>query len=114
MARSNSDPSAPSAMSYVGPSPGALLQLIREGHGETRGDLTSITGLGRATVSQRIDSLLAAGFLRAPDQGTSTGGRPPQTFAFNSGGGRVCVADLGVMRSRLAVTDMDGRFIAER
>jgi len=43
---------------------GHLLQLIRTGQARTRKDLGLVTGLARSTVTQRVDRLVAAGYLR--------------------------------------------------
>ncbi len=41
--------------------PGDVLDLIRQGHATTRGEVLDLTGLSRMTVAQRVDSLLADG-----------------------------------------------------
>jgi DNA-binding IclR family transcriptional regulator len=38
---------------------GALLRLIRDGQAVTRADLVRLTGLGRSTVAQRLEQLIA-------------------------------------------------------
>lgn len=94
-------------------SAGALLQLIREGVAVTRADIARHTGLARSTVAQRVDALLAAGFVYEAGGSTSTGGRPPTVLAFNHAAGVVLVADLGATHARLAVSDLDGTPLAE-
>jgi predicted NBD/HSP70 family sugar kinase len=93
--------------------PGAMLQLIRAGDGTTRGELVTRTGLGRSTVSQRVDALLASRLVQPAGGAPSTGGRPPTTLVFNPRAGSVLAADLGATHSRLAVTDLSGTPIAE-
>ena len=39
---------------------GTILELVRNGHAATRGDLASLTGLARSTIAQRVDALLAS------------------------------------------------------
>jgi predicted NBD/HSP70 family sugar kinase len=93
--------------------PGGLLQLIRAGKAHTRSDLAEITGLSRSTVTQRLDDLLRHELVRSGGGGQSTGGRRPTNFVFNESAGVVLAADLGATHSRIAVTDLDGRVLAE-
>src|SRR5690606_30128309 len=67
----------------AGPAAGtaALLQRLRDGKPRTRAELVAETGLARSTVAERIETLLASGFLRHADKAESTGGRPPTMFA---------------------------------
>lgn len=58
-------------------SPGEVLALISSGSVATRADIARITGLARSTVSQRVDALIAHGFVDEDADGASTGGRPP-------------------------------------
>jgi predicted NBD/HSP70 family sugar kinase len=94
--------------------PGALFQLVRDGHADSRAGLARATGLARSTVSQRVDELLLAGLLVERGDGPSTGGRPPTRLAFDSRGGVVLCADLGATHCRLAVSDLDASILAER
>ena len=92
---------------------GQLLHLIRSGSALTRGDLVRQSGLGRSTVSQRVDRMLADGLIR--DRGeAATGGRPAALLEFNPRAGVVLVADLGATHARLAVTDLSGQPLAQR
>src|SRR5919106_2256492 len=93
--------------------PGAMLNLIREAEGATRADLADLTGLARSTIAQRIEQLVAQNLLRQAGESESTGGRPPMLFAFNEDAGVVLAADLGATHSRLAVTNLGGRVLAE-
>jgi predicted NBD/HSP70 family sugar kinase len=90
-----------------------MLQLIREGDGATRADLAALTGLARSTIAQRLEQLKARDLLRRAGESESTGGRPPMLFAFNEDAGLVLAADLGATHSRLAVTNLGGRVLAE-
>ncbi len=87
-------------------SPGALLDLIRQGAATTRADLVDVTGLARSTVSQRVDQLLADRLLVEVGEGPSTGGRPPTLLEFNRDAGVILAADLGATHSRLAITNL--------
>jgi len=96
-------------------SPGLdLLRLIRSGRARTRGELGEVTGLARSTVSQRIDTLKAAGLIvELGEAAPSTGGRPPSLLGFNADAGLVLAADLGATHSRVAVSNLLAEPIAE-
>lgn len=72
-----------------------------------------LTGLARSTVSQRLDALVAAGYVVPEGETASTGGRPPKAFAFNASAGAILAADLGATHARLAVTNLGGTVLAE-
>src|SRR5215216_5961285 len=95
------------------PGAGALLRLIRDGQASTRAELVALTGLARSTVAQRMDALLSQRLVVPAGGSVSTGGRPPQMFAFNRDAGVVLSADLGATHSRLAVTDLGGEVLVE-
>ncbi|MEO3777986.1 ROK family protein [Micromonospora sp. B11E3] len=94
-------------------SAGHLLWLVRTGRARTRAELQGYTGLSRSTVTQRIDALRAAGYLRAAGVEGSTGGRPAELLELDTGHGVVLVADLGANHARAAVVDLNGRLLAE-
>ena len=95
------------------PGAGALLRLIRDGQASTRAELVALTGLARSTVAQRMDALLSQRLVVPAGGSVSTGGRPPQMFAFNRDAGVVLAADLGATHSRLAVCDLGGEVLVE-
>ena len=94
-------------------SAGHLLWLVRTGRARTRGELQSYTGLSRSTITQRIEVLRAAGYLRAAGVEESTGGRPAETLELDTGHGVVLVADLGGNHARASVVDLGGQPLAE-
>jgi glucokinase-like ROK family protein len=94
-------------------SAGEILRLIRDAGTITRGELIVRSGLGRSTVSQRVDALLASNLVREMGEAPSTGGRPPGTLQFNADAGLVLAADLGATHSRVALADLSGRPLAE-
>ena len=94
-------------------SAGALLQYLRDGVPRTRSQLAAATGLGRSTVAQRVDALLASALVGAAGEATSTGGRPPTQFAFNPSARVVLAADVGATHVRLAVTDLAATVLAD-
>src|SRR5437867_3065990 len=93
--------------------PGDVLRLIRDAGTITRSELIARSGLGRSTVSQRVDALLERELIREVGEGPSAGGRPPSTLAFNADCGLVLAADLGATHSRVALTDLAGSRLAE-
>jgi hypothetical protein len=95
------------------PGAGTLLRLIRDGQASTRAELVALTGLARSTVAQRMDALLSQRLVVPAGGSVSTGGRPPQMFAFNRDAGVVLAADLGATHSRVAMTDLGGEVLAE-
>ena len=94
-------------------SAGALLQLLRDGAPRTRSELAVATGLGRSTVAQRIDTLVASKLVGAAGEATSSGGRPPARFAFNPRARLVLGVDVGATHVRLAVTDLAANVLAD-
>ncbi|MFD6418940.1 ROK family protein [Streptomyces sp. NPDC060194] len=92
---------------------GHLLDLIRTGRANTRGDLQRVTGLSRSTVGLRLDQLFAAGWLREARGAVSTGGRPSTRLEFDPGHAVVLAADLETTHLRAAVLDLAGRVLAE-
>ena len=85
---------------------GTLLQYLRDGVPRTRRQLADATGLGRSTVAQRVDALIASELVGAAGEATSSGGRPPTQFAFNPAARVVLAADVGATHVRLALTDL--------
>nr|WP_235912481.1 ROK family protein [Ruania zhangjianzhongii] len=95
-------------------SAGILFQYVRDGQPRTRADIVAATGFARPTVAARIDELERVGLIVPTGEASSTGGRPPATFAFNPGVRLILVADLGVRHGRLAITDLAARVLSER
>jgi predicted NBD/HSP70 family sugar kinase len=91
---------------------GTLLQHLRDGVPRTRSELAAATGLGRSTVAQRVDALVASALIGAAGEALSSGGRPPTRFAFNPAARVVLVADIGATHVRLAVTDLAANVLA--
>lgn len=94
-------------------SAGTLFQLLRDGSARTRADLMNVTGHARSTLTSRIDELLAAGLIAPAGEASSTGGRPPATFAFQPRSRLVLSVDLGAHHARFAVTDLASEILAE-
>lgn len=92
---------------------GEMFQLLRDGRARTRAELAQVTGQARSTIAARVDLLLASGLVTPAGEATSTGGRPPATFAFNPRARVVLAVDLGATHARLAVTDLASTVLAE-
>ncbi|GGV41577.1 sugar kinase [Streptomyces longisporoflavus] len=95
-------------------SPGEVLALLRTGAVETRADIARVTGLARSTVSQRVDALIAHGFLTEEADGGSTGGRPPRRLRLRTREHAVAGVDLGASHCRVALLDIGGEVLALR
>jgi len=93
---------------------GDMFQLLRDGRPRTRADLAAETGQARSTVAARIDLLMAAGLIAPAGEATSTGGRPPATFAFAPSAQVVLGVDLGATHARFALTDLASTVLAQR
>jgi predicted NBD/HSP70 family sugar kinase len=92
---------------------GELAAVVARQGVSTRADLGRFTGLGRATISQRVNSLLTLGVLVDAGDGTSAGGRRPGLLALNPDAGIVLAADIGANHARVAAASLSGRILAE-
>jgi predicted NBD/HSP70 family sugar kinase len=100
-------------------SPGAigpehLLTLIRTGTATSRGALARVTGLSRSTVSQRVDALIEAGYVRESGPGTSSGGRPPAVLEFDGTGKLVLAAAIDRQQVVTGLVNFAGTVIDQR
>jgi glucokinase len=91
---------------------GDLLELLRRGGPTTRRELLARTGLSRATLWQRIDSLRAHRLVREERGPDGSRGRPAGRLHFDESSRRILVADLGATHATLAVTDLSARRLA--
>ncbi len=90
----------------------AVLELVRRGRAHSRSELIERTGLSRAVVTQRVNQLLARGFL-VETAARSTGGRPPKQLEFRADAGHVLVADIGATSIDVAIADATGKVLAQ-
>jgi predicted NBD/HSP70 family sugar kinase len=103
------------APAYAGHgTPGGILDLVRSGRSRSRADIARSTGLSPSTVSQRVDALIAAGYLREAGAGVSQGGRRPRALEVDASTGVVCAADLGSHHATFGLIDLSGRVLASR
>jgi glucokinase-like ROK family protein len=89
----------------------AILELVRRGRAHSRSELIERSGLSRAVVTQRVNELLARGFL-VEAVAPSTGGRPPKQLRFRADAGHVLVADIGATSIDVALADATGQILA--
>ncbi|MEX1296391.1 MAG: ROK family transcriptional regulator [Candidatus Limnocylindrales bacterium] len=88
----------------------AVLELVRRGQAHSRSELSDRTGLSRSVVTQRVNELLARGFL-IETTAASTGGRPPRQLEFRADAGHVLVADIGATSIDVAIADATGKVL---
>lgn len=100
-------------MTQAASSAGDLLQLFRSRQVRTRGEVQSITGLARSTVTYKIDALLSSGFLVEDGRHVDGRGRPAVRLRVNDDGLTILAADLGATHGRLAVATAAGDVVAE-
>ena len=93
---------------------GELLLLLADGAPRTRADVVAETGLPRAAVSAQLDALIATGLVARRDDAPSSGGRPAGRVAFDARARSLLAIDLGAAHATVALTDLDGRVLAER
>ncbi|NWA01552.1 ROK family transcriptional regulator [Pseudomonas gingeri] len=94
-------------------SAGAILNLIHTGKALTRAAIMEVSGLSRSTVTQRLDTLLANGYIRTASHESSTGGRPSGRFEIDKDFGVMLVADIGAQQMRIALSDMHGQMLLQ-
>lgn len=90
-----------------------MFQLLRDGQPRTRADLAAITGQARSTIAARLDLLVSADLIGPAGEASSTGGRPPATFAFRPNAKIVLAVEVGVSHAHVAVTDLASSILAE-
>lgn len=89
-------------------SAGAVLALIHSGRAISRAQIMEMTGLSRSTVTQRLDTLLASGYICPADNESSTGGRPQGTFQVHRDFGVMLLADISAQQMQIALANMHG------
>ena len=90
-----------------------LLALIRFGKASSRPTLERVSGFSRVTVTQRLDSLFAAGVISEGNATEASGGRPARIISLNPNYAFVLAADVGESVIRVALTDLSPRILAE-
>ncbi|UUL76713.1 ROK family transcriptional regulator [Pseudarthrobacter sp. Fe7] len=88
---------------------GHLLELIRSADGLSRQQLLSTTGMSRATLYQRLDTLTRRGYIYEAEPLGSTGGRPSRKIRFEDRGRVVLALTLGQTHGTASIADTTGR-----
>src|SRR4051794_15989182 len=92
-----------------------VLDVVRASAGPARvTELVARTGLSRPTVDAVADDLVRLGWLEASAAETPRRGRPARLLSFRASSGYVAALDIGEVKVRVAVADLNGTVIAER
>ena len=91
-----------------------VLDAVRLDGCRSRAEISERTGLGRATVAQRVADLLSAGLLDETGSVPSTGGRRPRRLRFRADAGYLLTADLGATSVDVALADLGGSILEHR
>ena len=89
-----------------------VLTLLRGNSPCSRADLVRLSGLSAPTVSGTVAYLQRKQLIKGLGLGSSSGGRRPDMLCFNSSYGCVAGVDVGGSNLRLAIADLDGKFLA--
>lgn len=93
----------------------SIVDVLRRGGSATRAELTSATGLSRATVSSLIGEMRSQGLVSEQQSAIANGfGRPPAAIVLNRSAGLAIGVDVGVRHVAVAVGDLSHRVLAER
>ncbi len=88
------------------------LALIRERPGISRTELARALHLTKSSVSDAVQSLIAAGMVYDGGRGhTAATGRKPRQLVFARGFGQIVAIDLGGSTLRAAAMDLDGTIL---
>jgi predicted NBD/HSP70 family sugar kinase len=93
---------------------GSLLDLIRSTGGLSRQQLLSATGMSRATLYERLETLLRRGLVYEAEALGATGGRRSRKIRFDDRGRVILAFALGQTHATVSVTDTDGRQLRSR
>ncbi|MBF4462981.1 MULTISPECIES: ROK family transcriptional regulator [unclassified Rathayibacter] len=91
-----------------------VLLLLADGRPRTRAELAVETELSRATIATQLDALVASGLVTRLDDAPSSGGRPAARLALDPRARSLLAIDLGAAHATVALTDLDGRVLAEQ
>lgn len=98
----------PHAVSTLTPEVVQVIDMIRRCGPLTRSDITSRLDMGRNAVTAHLHAALDSGLIVENGHAPSTGGRAPQSWAFNHSAGFVLTAAVEVEAFHVAVTDLVG------
>ncbi|MDX1202151.1 ROK family protein [Sinorhizobium medicae] len=92
---------------------GGIFSLIATGSAVSRAELLAASGLSRATVTQRLNALLASGLVRETEETLPSGGRPTRVLAINATSGFLLVANVGETHIHLAAMDLTPAILSQ-
>ncbi len=102
-------------MTVVAENPDALIIGALCEHGTlTRAAVIQATGLSAATVNRSLARLTASGVVRSAGYEPSTGGRPPELFAYNGDGMVVAGASVTDRGVQAVLMSLDGEIVARQ
>ena len=87
---------------------GNLLELIMSSGGLSRQQLLAATGMSRATLYGRLETLLRCGYIYEAESLEATGGRRSRKIRFDDRGRIVLALALGQTHATVSVTDARG------
>lgn len=90
-----------------------LLNLVRSGAATTRQELERQSELGRAVVTDRLETLKVLGLLREGALGQPSGGRAPRHVEVRTDAGLILLAVLDHFAIAVGLADLSGRLLAE-
>lgn len=93
---------------------GHLLDLIRATGGMSRQQLLASTGMSRATLYERLETLLRRNLIYEAESMEATGGRRSRKIRFEDRGRVVLAIALGQTHATVAVSDINGQQIRSR
>ncbi|WP_336785094.1 ROK family transcriptional regulator [Paenibacillus sp. MMO-177] len=79
----------------------------------SRAQISELTGLNKATVSNLVQDLIDSDLILEIGPGESSGGRKPVMLLFNGKAGYAVGIDLGVNYIRGVLSDLEGNVVAE-
>ncbi|MGF7058188.1 ROK family transcriptional regulator [Brassicibacter mesophilus] len=88
-----------------------ILQIIRNNEPISRADISKITGLNRATVSNNVGNLIDMNIIREIGIGESSGGRKPVLLELNPKAFYVIGVDMGTTKVSTALIDIEGEIV---
>jgi predicted NBD/HSP70 family sugar kinase len=91
-----------------------VLDALRAGGPLRVTELVSRTGLSRPTVDAVADELVRLGWVSEMAAVEGARGRPARSLTFRADAGHVVGVDIGEVKVRCVVADLNGRVVAER
>ena len=86
--------------------------IMRSDEGISRAELARLTGFSKSTISQHVDTLIAAGLVMEGQDSPKIERRKAKYLKINKDAGFVIAVDLGATSLDIGVCDMDGELLA--